>query len=251
MIIGIFTVSTILPNAFGHGLGGDQAEPISFGDMEVTVRTQLSPSDITVGEIDSANMQVRFFDTLTDENLDKVTYRIEVWQNGEFLAGNFFYDDDGRLDIKLKPKFGCDEIKLKDCTTYGGSEHVSAPGALYVYGEACTNENLDICGRPTITGPIFVKGGLYKIKVDIEAATSPRTLLANTLSYETFVSVAQEQDFFIQTANAEEIPVIVKTYYDDIDNFKFNQSDNSISFDMPFDWSPDYVDLVQIVHQGH
>ena len=50
VIIGIFTISALVPNAFGHGLGGDQAEPLSFGDMEVTVRTDLTPSDITVGE---------------------------------------------------------------------------------------------------------------------------------------------------------------------------------------------------------
>jgi len=248
-IFGIFTVSAIIPDAFGHGLGGDQAPPLTFGDMEVTVRTQLSPSDLTVGEVTSANMQIRFFDTLTDKNLDQVTYRIEVWQSGELLARNLYYDEDGRLDIKIKPKSGCDEINLHQCTTYGGSEHVSAPGALFVYGQACTDDNLDICGRPTITGPIFTKGGLYKIRVDIEAATSPRTVLASLLSYETFVSVAQDQDFFIKTANAEEIPVVVKTYYDDVDNFKFDQSDNSISFDMPFDWSPEYVDLVQVVHE--
>ena len=248
-IIGVFTISAIIPDAFGHGLGGDQAPPISFGDMEVTVRTQLSPSDITVGEIDSANMQIRFFDTLTDKNLDQVTYKIELWQSGELLARNFFYDDDGRLDVKLKPKSGCDEVRLIDCTTYAGSPHVSAPGTLYVQGADCTDDNLDICGRATIEGPIFVKGGLYQIKVDIEAATSPRTLLLDTLSYDTFVSVAQEQDFFLKTANAEEIPVIIKTYYDDVDNFKFDQSDDSISFDMPFDWSPDYVDLVQVVHE--
>ncbi|MGY5149994.1 MAG: peptidase, partial [Candidatus Nitrosopumilus sp. bin_68KS] len=127
--------------------------------------------------------------------------------------------------------------------------HVSAPGALFVQGAACTDENLDICARPSITGPIFVKGGLYKIRVDIEAATSPRTVLANLLSYETFVSVAQEQDFFIKTANADEIPVKIKTYYDDVDNFKFDTTDNSISFDMPFDWNPSYVDLVQVVHE--
>ena len=249
MIIGVFTIPILLPNAFAHGLGGDQAEPISFGDMEVTVRTQLSPSDITVGDIDSANMQIRFFDTLTDLNLDKVTYRVEVWQSGELLARNLFYDDDGRLDVKIKPRFGCDENPLETCTVYGGSEHVSAPGALYVHGADCTDDNLDVCGRPSMAGPIFVKGGLYKIRVDIEAATSPRTVLANLLSYETFVSVAQEQNFSIQTANAEEIPVIVKTYYDDVDNFEFDTSDNSISFDMPFDWSPDYVDLVQVVHE--
>jgi len=91
-IIGVFTISAIIPDAFGHGLGGDQAP------MEVTVRTQLSPSDITVGEIDSANMQIRFFDTLTDKNLDQVTYKVELWQSGELLARNFFYDDDQNLD---------------------------------------------------------------------------------------------------------------------------------------------------------
>ncbi|AFS83575.1 hypothetical protein [Candidatus Nitrosopumilus sediminis] len=248
-IIGIFSIVTVLPDAFGHGLGGDQAPPITFGDMKVTVRTQLSPSDITVGEIDSANMQVRFFDTLTDTNLDKVTYRIEVWQSGELLARNLFYDPDGRLDVKIKPKENCNEADLEKCSIYGGSEHVSAPGALFVQGAACTDDNLDICARPSITGPIFVKGGLYKIRVDIEAATSPRTVLANLLSYETYVSVAQEQNFSFQTANAEEVPVIIKTYYDDVDNFDFNKSDNSISFDMPFNWNPDYVDLVQVVHE--
>ena len=99
IVIGIFTIPTIIPDGFAHGLGGDQAPAISFGDMEVTVRTQLDPSDITVGDIDSANMQIRFFDTLTDTNLDKVTYRVELWQSGELLARNLFYDNDGRLDV--------------------------------------------------------------------------------------------------------------------------------------------------------
>ncbi len=243
------SVPFLVTDAFGHGLGGDQAEPLSFGDMEVTVRTELSPSDITVGDIDDINMSVRFFDTITDETLDKVTYRIEVWQSGELLARNLFYDLDGKLDVKINPKTGCAEGELWKCTVYGGSEHVTAPGALYVHGEACDDTNLDTCARPTITGPLFVKGGLYNIRVDIEGATSPKTVLATLLSYDTFVSVAQEQNFMFQTANAEEIPVIIKTYYDDVDNFKFDESDNSISFDMPFDWSPDYVDLVQVVHE--
>jgi hypothetical protein len=249
IVLGIFTIPAIIPDVFAHGLGGDQAEPITFGDMEVTVRTQLDPSDITIGYLDPTNLQIRFFDTLTDTNLDKVTYRVELWQSGELLARNLFYDNDGRLDIKIKPKIGCDSDPIETCTIYGGSEHVSAPGALFVQGAECTDENLDICGRPTMTGPIFVKGGLYKITVDIEAATSPRSVLAERLTYETFVSIAQEQDFFLKTANAEEIPVIVKTYYDEVDNFAFDTSDNSISFDMPFDWSPDYVDLVQVVHE--
>ena len=57
ILIGVFTVPALLPDVFGHGLGGDQAEPISFEGMEVTVRTDLTPSDITVEDIDDVNMK--------------------------------------------------------------------------------------------------------------------------------------------------------------------------------------------------
>jgi len=238
-LVAVLTIPTLTPNVFGHGLGGDQAPPLTFGDMKVTVRTDLTPSDITVGEVDDVNMKIRFFDTITDTTLEEVTYRIEIWQKGELLARNLFFDVDGVLNVKIKPNPNCKEVDLWKCTIYGGSEHASAPGALYVQGE----------GRPSVTGPIFVEGGLYNIRVDIEGATSPRTVLATLLSYDTFVSIAQEQNFTFQTANAEEIPVIVKTYYDEVENFKFDSSDNSIYFDMPFNWNPEYVDQVQVVHE--
>ena len=238
-LLGIFTIPALVPDVFGHGLGGDVAPPLSFEGMQVTVSTDLTPSDITIGEVDDVNMKVRFFDTLTDTTLEKVTYRIEIWQAGELLARNLFYDLDGELNVKIKPKGNCNEVDLWRCSTYGGSEHVTAPGALYVEGE----------GRPSITGPIFVQGGLYNIRIDIEGATNPKTVLTQLLSYDTFVSIAQEQNFLVQTASAEEIPVIVKTYYDEVENFQFDTSDNSIYFEMPFDWTPEYVDLVQVVHE--
>ena len=54
---------------------------------------------------------------------------------------------------------------------------------------------------------------------------------------------------FIKTAEAAEVPVTVKTYYDDVENFTYNQGNNAISFDMPFDWDPEYIELVQMVHE--
>lgn len=238
ILVGIFSIPVFVENVYGHGLGGDQAPPISFGGTEVTVMTQLNPSDITVGEIDEANIQVRFFDVNSDETFEEVTYRIEVWRGGELLARDLYFDKDGILNVRVQPVFNCNEPKLIDCTTYQGSQHPSAPEACYVQNE----------GSCVIKGPIFDKGGLYNIRVDVEGATSSRTLLSQVLSYDTFVSVAQEQDFKIQTASAE-IPVIVKTYYDDVENFQFKQSDNSISFNMPFNWEPDYISQVQMVHE--
>ena len=238
LLVGIFSAPIIFENVFGHGLGGDQAPPLDFGGTQVTVSTQLDPSDITVGEIDDANIQVRFFDVQSDETFKEVTYRVEIWRSGELLARDLYFDKDGILNVKVQPVFNCNKPRLIDCTTYQGSQHVSAPEACYVENE----------GRCVIKGPVFDKGGLYNIRVDVEGATSSKTLLSQVLSYDTFVSVAQEQFFKIQTASAE-IPVIVKTYYDDVENFKFKPSDNSISFDMPFDWDPNYISQVQMVHE--
>ncbi len=235
----VLCVVGLAPLAFGHGLGGDQAPPISFGGMEVTVRTDLSPSDITVGDLDTANMKIRFFDVLTNQTLPQVTYRVEIYQNNALLARSLFYDNDGVLDVEIRPRGNCTETDLWRCTVYYGSEHVSAPGALYAEGSQ----------RPVIAGPIFEKGGLYNIRIDIEGATSPKALLSDVLSYDTFVSVAQDQFFTIQDANANEYPTVIKTYYDEVSNFSFDNSDNSIYFEMPFDWDPDYVEQVFVVHE--
>ena len=59
-----------------------------------------------------------------------------MWRSGDLLARSLFYDLDGRLDVEIRPEFGCDEPELWKCTVYGGSEHVSAAGARFVQGAA-------------------------------------------------------------------------------------------------------------------
>ena len=107
VLLGIVSIPIIVNDVYGHGLGGDVAPPIDFGGAPVTVSTQLDPADITVGEIDSANMAIRFFNTETDETFEKVTYRIEVWRSGDLLARNLFYDLDGNLNIEIRPVENC------------------------------------------------------------------------------------------------------------------------------------------------
>ena len=86
IILSVLAVLTFIPlfndDVFGHGLGADIAPPISFAGMQVTVSTIMSPSDFTVGEVDRANLKVRFYDQGTNTNLESVTYRVQV-----FLAG--------------------------------------------------------------------------------------------------------------------------------------------------------------------
>ena len=237
VLVTLTTIPLLGDDVFGHGLGGDVAPPISFAGMQVTISTMMTPSDITVGEVDSASLQIRFFDQNTNTSLESVTYRVEVHQAGELLARETFFDRDGELNVEIRPKPGCSEVQPWMCTIYYGDREPISNG-LQERGT----------GIPVIMGPIFTKGGLYNIQVVVLGATSPKTFVADQLEFSTFVSIAQDQFFSIPEATAE-IPVTVKTYYDDVSNFEFKKSDKSISFKMPFDWNPDYVDLVQVVHE--
>ena len=250
LVISAAAANAVLPAAFGHHpQRGVQALPTIFEDMEVTVRIDAAPYPLEVGNVDTVNLKIRFFDILTDSTVEKVTYRIEIWKAEQLLARNLFYDDDGILYIEVRPDGNCDVAEPSRCTSYGGLEHPYVPAALYVRGTECNDGNIDVCARPVITGPIFDRGGLYDIRIDVESATDPKILLPEILSYHTFVSVAQEHDFLVHTAHMGEVPVVIKTHYDDVGNFAFDSSDNSISFDMRFDWDPAYIDLVQLVHQ--
>ena len=108
IILSVLVALTFIPlfndDVFGHGLGADQAPPIDFGGMLVTVSTVMSPSDFTVGEVDRANLKVRFFDQGTNTNLESVTYRVQVFQAGELLAREIFYDKDGELNVQIRPQ---------------------------------------------------------------------------------------------------------------------------------------------------
>ena len=224
--------------AYAHGGGADQAPSVSFGGMDVTIRTVMTPADITAGQFEDANIGIRFFDERTDTNLRDVTYRVEIYRSQDLLARDLFYDTDGELNVEIRPVSSCTQDPPWQCTKTYGETHPIA-GALFARGE----------GRPIIEGPIFDKGGLYNIKVDIEGATSPKTLVSEPLSFETFVSIAQDQNFLIQTADAQEVPVTVKTYYDDVTALEYSEADDSITFQMPFDWDPGYISQVQVVHE--
>ncbi len=250
VIAGTLAISAALPAALGHnGWVGNHTPYISYEDMEIGIHVDVTPYDLTVGGVDEVNLKIRLFDLLTDNALEQVTYRVDVWRAGDLLARNLFYDHDGVLYVRVLPDDDCDAAYPSECTNYGGSEHPNFPEALYVLGTECNDDNVDICARPTIAGPVFDKGGLYNIKVNIEGASGPKGQVAERLTYDTFVSIAQERDFLIRTGYTEEIPVVVKTYYDDVGNFAFDPSDSSITFDMPFDWSPEYVGMVPVVHE--
>ncbi|RDJ31148.1 MAG: peptidase [Crenarchaeota archaeon] len=216
---------TVTP-AFAQHHGGSLAPPIDFGGMQVALSSVLSPEDFSFGDSKSANLSIRFFDSTSDTNIKSVTYRVQIFQDDNLVANEYFYDEDGTLDLEIRPTTGCTQEDLWKCTKYLGEKHAIA-GAYYARGSSI----------PIIQGPVFDKSGDYNVKVSIVGATNPRTMTTTDLHFETFLSLPSTQNFFIKTANAEEYPISVKSFSGDVLNFKFDDSSNKFSYEIPFDWN--------------
>lgn len=183
----ILVIPTYNVDVFGHGNPGvDRAPTIDFENKNVTVEVKMNPSDMTVGDISNAFMKITFLDEDAGESFKQVTYAIDVYKKDELLARNNFYADDGTITIDVRPNDFCDELLVWKCSKYYGVEHPIA-GALYTYGQ----------NNPVIDGPIFTDGGLYHIKVSVIGAGSVRSNLLNPLDFDLYVTIAQEQIFYI------------------------------------------------------
>ena len=187
-LFSIFVVPFFDINVFAHGgnPGIDRTPAINFENRNVTVEAKMNPSDMTVGDFSNAFMEISFFDENTEENFKQVTYSIDIYKKGELLARNNFYAENGTITIDIRPNNSCVESFVWKCSKYYGVEHPIA-GALYTFGQ----------NNPVIDGPIFTSGGLYHIKVSVIGADSVRSNLLNPLEFDLYVTIAQEQIFYI------------------------------------------------------
>ena len=112
----ILALTISFPLSFAQHHGGQQAPPISFGTGEVTVSTSLIPADFTPGKYSDANLKIRFFDIVTNMNIESVSYRIQIFYGTQLVANQMFFDKDGELDIKIQPGEECVQEELWKCT---------------------------------------------------------------------------------------------------------------------------------------
>ena len=225
LVIAILFVISVSP-AYAQHHSGSLAPPVDFDGMSVALSSILSPEDFTFEDTESANLSVRFFDSQTDTNITSVTYRIQIFQEDNLVASEYFYDEDGTLDLEIRPTTGCENQEMWKCTNYFGEKHPIA-GAYFARGDS----------RPVIEGPVFDKGGQYNVKVSIVGATNPKTMTTSDLHFETFLLIPEKHNFLIQTANAEEFPVSIKSFDGEINNFAFDEESNKISYETSFDWN--------------
>jgi len=231
-IILSFTIT--FPFSFAQHHGGEQAPPISFGTGAVTVSTFLTPSDFTPEKYSNANLNIRFFDPTSNTNIENVSYRVQIFYGTQLVANQMFFDKDGELEIKIQPTSGCQQEELWKCTRYFGDVDPVVPNAL----------TSTLSSIPVISGPVFVNSGEYTVKTDIIGAKNPKTQTSQDIHFETIVIIPNEQNFKIISSGTE-YSVTATNFQEPIQEFQYDDSSKSISFQIPFDW--DHIDHISSI----
>jgi len=198
-------------NAYGHGLG---LETISLNveDRKISVTTQIIPTEFS----ESAQKQIfmTVTDSLTTQNVDAVLL-VALYHEGGQIFRESFATTNGILRINVNPT---------------------------------DDPEIEITGTDPIqiSGPILNFGGLYRFDVEIKSLDSDE--LQNQ-AFSTYITSITNHYYDEQGKDGKQVEFRVKSYYDGVSGFDYSPETNSITLDMPFEWSEQNISHTQVVHE--
>ena len=228
-----FILLLILPlasQAFGHGLSIDTPPPTNYKGRDIAISAEMLPSFYDDEGIDK-QIKVRAFDSKTNENIKNVNFLIGLNYKEKMLFRNFFFTQDGYLTIKVHP-------------TNEGDVMISGEKEALLGGWTATDT------KPIeLTGPVFNSGGLYHLEIEIRTIDEPNNVLDEPIKYDAYISIGQTSYHSQKSKDGQDITFRIRSYYDTITNFAYDPNENTISFEMPFDWNEQNISQIPFVHE--
>jgi len=210
---------TIFP-AYGDGLTQENLPPASVGDRDASLFIKINPPILTEDTIGDTFVELKLFDANTGENIKHTSMFVTVDKDGELLMRDLFHTHSGDLVLKIQPT----EMNVNDVVVYGDVEP-------YLRGWTSTNDQI------SVKAPILLEAGLYHFEIEIFGIDFDKNIFttADAPKFESWLSVADIFDENITyQGNTYDTPII--SYYDKITDFNFDESTNTISWSMPFNW---------------
>jgi hypothetical protein len=214
-------------SVYGDGLASEMLPPAMIGTKNVTLSINSSPFLI---DNNHAGTQINFIvqDSSNQTPFQEITLAVSVFKNDKALFGHVFMSDSGNFLFDIIPDNSSSKISIDE---KGGL----FPGLL---GHS---------GSYDIKGPVFSSGGLYKFKIDILTLGSYDNQISK--SYNAAISIPETNQYQINDKEDGKQTISIVAYYDQIGNFHYDSDNKKINFTMPFNWSPDSVKQVSVVHQ--
>jgi len=219
-----------ITQALGHGLSIDTSPPVNYQGRDITIIAEMLPPFYDDKGIDK-QIKVRAFDPKTGENIKNVNFLIGLNYKDEMIFRNFFFAPNGDLAIKVYP-------------TSEGEIEISGEKEPLLGGWMTTDT------KPIeLRGPVFISGGLYHLEITIRTVDKPDNLLDEPIKYDAYISIGNTTYHDQKTKDDQDVEFRVRSYYDTITNFEYDSNENTISFEMPFDWSEQNISQIPYVHE--
>ncbi len=212
--------------AYGHGVGAETLPPQWLGDRQVFIQVNA----VSV-EDPGTDQQFTFqlLDMQTGGAVGGVTYEIRASKQDAVLFDERFESGSGTLVVDL---------------VHSDSDAGVEKSASGIFGFFSGDTDL-----ARVTGPHFDHGGLYQFEIGVLTAGSFSDSLDPPLEWSSGISIADTTTHDIEDANYGRQTLTHISYYDVIEDFGYDPHTNSISFEMPFDGSPDSINQTSLVHE--
>ena len=218
----LFPISSV----YGHGLGIDTISSVDIQGKEISISVELPPS---FDNFEEKQITITATEDETKENAKNVTFLIGLFHENEMIFRNYFFAEDGVLQIQVKP------TQENEITIHG--EQDSLLGAWH-----------GTKSKPLkITGPLFDSSGLYNFEIEIRTIDEPTNIIESGI-YNADLSVIETVSFTQKDSENNNVDFRSKSYFDTISNFNYDYEANQVTFEMPFDWSEKQMSHVNVVH---
>ena len=219
--------SFVFLSAYGDGLASEILPPAMIGNKNVTLSINSSPFLIDKTHVGT---QINFVlqDASNQEPLQEATLAVSAFKDNQALFGHVFMSDSGNFLFNVVPDNSSSKISISE---QGGI----FPGVL---GHS---------GSYQIKGPVFVSGGLYKFKINVLTMGSYDNQISK--SYNVAISIPETKKYQMYDRETGHQNVTIIAYYDQIDNFHYDTDKTMMSFSMPFNWSPENLKQISVIHQ--
>ena len=212
-------------SVYGHGFGLDTISSINIEGKKLSISVEMP----LTFENDQEQITITATEDTTKENAKNVTFLIGLFHENEMIFRNYFFAEDGVLQIKVNP------TQEDDITIHG--EQDSLLGAWH----GTESNPLEI------TGPLFNSSGLYNFEIEIRTIDEPTNIIESGI-YNADLSVIETVSFTQKDSKNNDVDFRSKSYFDTISNFNYDYEANQVTFEMPFDWSEKQMSHVSVVH---
>jgi hypothetical protein len=236
LVFSIIAIGLPSKKAFADGFTQENLPPASLAGRSAQLFVKVNPPILTSAAKQDAFMQLRLYDANNNQTIKYTSYSIDVTKGTDpkapsLLVGNF-QAPNGLLTLKIQPAEGEAQVFAnQDPIT---NDWVADPG-----------------GTINVRGPLLLDGGLYHFHIEVIGVDKPGQggQLLTPVKFDSWLSVGDVTNEKISSSGQSYNATLI-SYYDKVQDFKFDPAKKTFTWAMPFDWNASRIQKNNIfVHE--